>query len=138
MRDFRKDLWIICEKGDDQSQNKDERSERNREINVVLPGVCMQELKGYQAENPKQSINMLATTGSTDFIVSNALDYCSFKGIETYDYILWLIRNAFDLLLGENHITSPLQFFAVAEKRIKDIPDAYLVAIRNARKELRL
>ena len=81
-------------------------------------------------------MDTLRIGGCADHIVSNALDYSDFKGNELYEYILWIIRNVYALLFEQNK--NPLQFFAVAEKRIKDIPDAYLVAIRNARKELRL
>ena len=129
MRDFRKDLWIICEEGGD---------DQRRDIGVILPGVCIQELREYQDRTGIKVANTFPIAAWTDYIVSNALDYSDFNGNKQYEYILWTIRNAYDLLLCKDHIKKTLQFFTVAEQRIKDIPDAYLEAIRRTRKQLRL
>ncbi len=129
MRDLRKDLWIICEEGGD---------DQRRDIGVILPGVCIQEIREYQDRTGIQVANTFPIAAWTDYIVANALDYSDFKGDKQYEYILWTIRNAYDLLLCKDHIKKPLQFFAVAEERIKNIPEEYAVAIRKARKELPL
>ena len=128
MIDYRSILKEIC--------GRKEYDDQQRDIGVIMPGVCMQELREYQDRTGRKVMDTLRIGGCADHIVSNALDYSDFKGNEQYEYILWIIRNVYALLFEQNK--NPMRFFALAEQRIKDIPDAYLEAIRRTRKELRL
>ncbi len=130
MIDYRSILKEIC--------GRKEYDDQQRDIGVIMPGVCMQELREYQDRIGRPVAGNIHIGARADYVVSNALDYSNFKGDEQYEYILWIIRNAYGLLLGENPITSPLQFFAVAEERIENIPGEYAEIIRRTRKELHL
>ena len=127
MLDYRSMLKEICE--------RKEYADQKEDICVALPGVCMQELREYQDRTGRPVAGNIHIGGHADFLVSIALDYSDLKGDEQYEYILWMIRNAYDLLLGSERVGSIEHFFAMAEERIKDIPEKYVTIIHRARKE---
>ena len=127
MFDYRSVLKEICKRKEYDDQKED--------ICVALPGVCMQELREYQDRTGRPVAGNIHIGGHADFLVSIALDYSDLKGDEQYEYILWMIRNAYDLLLGSERVGSIAQFFTMAEEQIENIPDKYAAIIHRIRKD---